>query len=216
MHYHRGGYNPSPNTIAQDWSSMERSDEQIDYRLEAGIKPDIARLRIEAKSLEGSGGKFRDAQVFFEESQVSVYVVDRGGKSWKFRSKPLPGPIVVEECCFQVDKTGEEVCITLKKANLTEHWEKDDIIFSHNVAQVDVVECVHIHGDTPPSQRQLHQGYSSTRPGLKLQCAKSGQTLGRRELSEQAFSPCSPTSVVSASWRDVGAYDGKQLGQMFT
>eukprot|EP00401_Gymnodinium_catenatum_P013874 CAMPEP_0117512796 /NCGR_PEP_ID=MMETSP0784-20121206/29218_1 /TAXON_ID=39447 /ORGANISM="" /LENGTH=498 /DNA_ID=CAMNT_0005308531 /DNA_START=92 /DNA_END=1588 /DNA_ORIENTATION=+ len=131
MHYHRGGDSPSQNTSVQDESSRERFDEQIDYRFEAGVRPDIVRLHVEAKRLEGCGGQFRDAQVIFEEYEVSVCVVDRGGKSWKFRSRPLPGTIVIEECCFQVDKTGEELCITLKKADSTEHWEKDHIIFSN-------------------------------------------------------------------------------------
>jgi len=232
MHYQRGGHNPSQNTSVQDEFRSEPLDEQIDYRFEAGVKPDIVRLHIEAKRLEGSGGQFRDAQVVFQESLVSFYAVDRGGKSWTFRSTPLPGTIVTEECCFQVDKTGEELSITLKKANSTEHWEKDQITITHRVAhessscsecheargEVDVVGGAETPlGSTPPSQRQSHQGASSTRSVLKLHRIRAPeQNLEECELADDLFSPRSPISLANSGGREAAAHDATQLGRMFT
>eukprot|EP00413_Alexandrium_margalefii_P046362 CAMPEP_0204588592 /NCGR_PEP_ID=MMETSP0661-20131031/48704_1 /ASSEMBLY_ACC=CAM_ASM_000606 /TAXON_ID=109239 /ORGANISM="Alexandrium margalefi, Strain AMGDE01CS-322" /LENGTH=335 /DNA_ID=CAMNT_0051598411 /DNA_START=40 /DNA_END=1047 /DNA_ORIENTATION=- len=88
------------------------------------------KLHMNASMLKGSVGSFRDAQVDFEERQVVVRAIDRGGRTWTLRSAKLPGPILADESRFQLGKTGKDLSITLKKADVNDIWRPDQLKFS--------------------------------------------------------------------------------------
>lgn len=88
------------------------------------------RLHVDASMLRGSVGSFRDAQVEFQERQVVVRALDRGGRTWTLRSAKLPGPILADESRFQLGKSGKDLSITLKKAHADDIWHQEGMKFS--------------------------------------------------------------------------------------
>lgn len=94
---------------------------------DGGDRLDTYKLHVDAKQLEGSAGTFREAHVDFEERQVVVRAVDCSGRTWTLRSG-LPGPVIADQCRFEMCKTGKDLSITLKKAK-TEEWRKHQIWF---------------------------------------------------------------------------------------
>jgi len=82
--------------------------------------------KIEVQSTELSGSptsEFRDAHVTFSENQVMVDLVDKKGRTWRLLSTMLNG-VNTSESRFNLDATGKEMKITLKKAETTDSWEE--------------------------------------------------------------------------------------------
>mmetsp|Transcript_181 Transcript_181/g.390 ORF Transcript_181/g.390 Transcript_181/m.390 type:complete len:315 (+) Transcript_181:64-1008(+) len=123
-------------------------------RTELGEGPaGTVKLHVDASMLTGSVGTFRDAQVDFEERQVVVRAVDRGGRTWTLRSAQLPGPILADESRFQICKTGKDLSITLKKANADDIWHQGEIKLSEE------------EGFHRPARDRKHQHQASSDPG---------------------------------------------------
>mmetsp|Transcript_79331 Transcript_79331/g.224568 ORF Transcript_79331/g.224568 Transcript_79331/m.224568 type:complete len:232 (+) Transcript_79331:51-746(+) len=104
-------------------------------------KDGTVKLHIAAKELNGSVGTFRDAHVQFEERQVIVRVVDRGGHTYTLRSAKLPGPISTTESRFQMSKTGEDLSITLKKAHVEDKWFQEEAKSAASKAEAPAVKA---------------------------------------------------------------------------
>merc|ERR1712151_88659 len=79
--------------------------------------------------LTGSLGTFREAQVDFEEKRIVIRAIDSGGNDWMLRSLKLPGPIVKDECRFMLNKTGQDLRVTLTKATADAAWDQEEIKF---------------------------------------------------------------------------------------
>jgi len=79
-------------------------------------------FQVDASIFKRSCGTFRDAHVDFEEQQLTLRFIDSTGKFKRLQSDRLPGPIVVEEGRYMLDKTGKHLSITVKKANADDKW----------------------------------------------------------------------------------------------
>eukprot|EP00421_Protoceratium_reticulatum_P066050 CAMPEP_0168419146 /NCGR_PEP_ID=MMETSP0228-20121227/32120_1 /TAXON_ID=133427 /ORGANISM="Protoceratium reticulatum, Strain CCCM 535 (=CCMP 1889)" /LENGTH=356 /DNA_ID=CAMNT_0008433023 /DNA_START=43 /DNA_END=1113 /DNA_ORIENTATION=+ len=99
-------------------------------RSEGHRRPGTVKFHVTADMLKGSDRTFRDAQVDFQERQVVVRAVDCSGRSWTLRSSSFPGPIAPHESSFQIAKSGKDLSITLKKANVDDLWLQDSIRLS--------------------------------------------------------------------------------------
>lgn len=127
-----------PQACVAEASAVETSTPEASVPEAAGSRhsanrngsPGTVKLHVDASMLRGSAGTFRDAQVDFEERQVVVRAVDRSGRTWTLRSARLPGPIATDKSRFQLGKTGKDLNITLKKANVDDVWHQDRIKLS--------------------------------------------------------------------------------------
>jgi len=121
---------PASRLVKEKEPTLTRSSSSLEkyHFTDGGEHPGTVKLYIEANNLKGSVGMFRDAHVEFKERQFIVRVVDCSGRTWTLRSG-LPGPVITEQCRFEMCKTGKDLCITLKKANAEDVWRKHQIWF---------------------------------------------------------------------------------------
>lgn len=129
----------SATSLLRGLSSADRCSPSGQSAAEA-IKietPGSVQLSLAARTIDGRfearSREFIDASVRFKERSVTVRAVTHDGKVRTFRSGLLPGPIIPEASSYRVAKEGEDICFTLKKANLRETWGNDQISFSEHI-----------------------------------------------------------------------------------
>jgi len=81
-------------------------------------------FHLDPGMLRGSVGTFKEAQVDFEERCVVIWAIDSGGNDWTLRSTKLLGPIIKDESRFMLNKTGQDLRVTLKKATADAAWHQ--------------------------------------------------------------------------------------------
>lgn len=112
-------------TSSTSCPAAEASTIETPGSVQLSVAAKITNGRFEARCEE-----FMDASVQFEERSVTVRAVARDGAMRIFHSGLLPGPIIPEASSYRVAKDGEEICLTLKRANVQETWSNGQVSFS--------------------------------------------------------------------------------------
>ena len=82
------------------------------------------RLRVTPQHFSPLGTAFREVQVHFLSKSFTIQALDREGYAWTAYSGTLPGCIDTDRCKFRIKPNGEDVVISLRKADRDGSWQR--------------------------------------------------------------------------------------------
>jgi len=138
---------------------------------------DCVVFHLNATTLRGSVGTFRDAHVDFQEKYIVISVVDCDGNTWTLRSNRFPGDIITDESRFMLNKNGKDLRITLKKGNAEAPWHEGCIILQETV-------CVPGSSSNARSTRSCSTSQKARVLVHGFQKSTAGKRTGSASLSE--------------------------------